>query len=140
MNKIFIIGLIISLFSCDFGMSPGTLGSVGNESIDCDNLTVSNSITYNNKFVPKLSDSTKINYWKINGYDFLNYKCLVIRKRLYMITINNDGGDNTEISIRAYYNTKNKNWIYATSFNNKEITKAEFDIEYLIKNINQCEE
>lgn len=140
MSKIYIISLLISLNSCIMDMSPGTLGSVASVSIDCDDLTVSNSIAYNAKFDPKLKDSTKINYWKEGGYDFLNYKCVVIRKRLYMITIDNDGGNSTDISIRSYYNTKNKDWKYATDFNDQEIEKAEFDIEYLIKDIDNCEE
>ncbi len=91
-----------------------------------------------NPFKIKEKDTSAVNWWKEGGYDFLTYRCVNIRKRLYMITINSDSPVESSISIRAYYDRNKKDWIVAKKFTGSDNYRAEKAMKYLSNEMSTC--
>jgi hypothetical protein len=126
----------VYLASCS--LSGGTLGAVAKISLDCDGLTVLNSIISEHSFDVPEQDSRNVKFWKIHGYDFLPYKCLKIKKNLFMITLDEDGPNSSEIHVRALYVRKNNDWKSACDFTDKEIEISETAMKVLNQTLSNC--
>jgi hypothetical protein len=119
-------------------MSPGTLGSVADHELNCSENELESELDElieNFQFSPSVEDTNIVNWWKRNQYDFLNYKCLKIRKQLFMVTIFSESSFNTNLGIRSFYNRTKKTWVFATEFNSKEKYKAERAMSYLLDHL-----
>jgi hypothetical protein len=127
--------VIILLSSCDSYMSnfsPGTLGSVADTQVDCPVMEIQRQVDIlleRNPYKIQASDTVTANSWHERGYDFLTFRCVNIKKRLYMITIDHENSTESIISIRAYYNRNEKKWVGAEKFNSKENYHAEKSME-----------
>lgn len=130
--------------SCGYmsDFSPGALGSVANTEFSCSSLEIENSITDLSSIFPykiKEEDTIVISIWMENGIDdFLNYHCINIRKRLYLITIHSDDSYSSKVSIRGYYNRNKKKWIVAKKFSKVEVNRAEIAMKYLSNEMSYC--
>jgi len=122
MKKLFLLSVSIVLFwmtSCDYmsDFSPGALGSVANTEFSCSSLEIENRINdllSINPYKILDKDTTVISIWMEDGIDdFLNYHCINIRKRLYLLTVHSDGSNGSIVSIRGYYDRNKKNWVVA---------------------------
>lgn len=146
MKTLFLLAAIISLFSisgCNYmsDFSPGSLGSVADTEFHCSSTDVQQRVDVLleiNPYEIKAKDTLTVNEWKNDGYDFLNYRCINIRKRLYVITINSDGPVESSISIRAYYDRNKKDWVVAKKFTHSDNYRAEKAMEYLSNQMSTC--
>lgn len=129
---------------CNFYMSdfsPGTLGSAGDTDLNCPALDVEqrvDDLLEINPYKIQAVDSANVAWWDDEGYDFLTFRCMNIRKRLYMITIDRENSTESMISIRAYYNRNKKTWIVAKKFTPVENYRAEKAMEYLSNEMSTC--
>lgn len=120
---------------------PGTLGSVGTTDFNCSEIDLEaklDDLLEINPYIIKTEDSTAVNWWMDGGYDFLTYRCINIRKRLYMITINSDAPHKSDISVRAYYDRNKKDWVVAKKFNTSDNYRAEKAMKYLSNEMSSC--
>lgn len=135
-NLVFTIIISFLLSSCDSFMTdfaPGTLGSVGDTNLNCPAMEVQRQVDILLEIDPykiKARDTLIVNSWHDRGYDFLTYRCINIKKRLYMITVDTEVPAESVISIRAYYNRNKKLWVGAEKFNSNEIYHAEKSMEF----------
>lgn len=121
--------------------SPGTLGVSSSHEFNCPSSEIDYALlnlSDVNEFKIKDADSTIVQWWKDGGFDFLNYKCLKIKKRLFMLTLDGSTSEST-LSIRAYYNRKKKDWIFAKDFNHDESYFADMALEHLLSFLPSCE-
>lgn len=147
------INFIIILFytgictsSCNSILSdsgPGTLGSSENSQLNCSNFDVENTFTILSKvdnFKIADKDSTIVKWWSDGGYDFLTYRCINIKKRIYMISIDSEAEEfyETNIGIRAVYNRGKKEWIFAKEFNSTDKYRAKKAMERLMEEFDSC--
>lgn len=119
-------------------MSPGTLGSVADHELNCTEYELAaelDALIENIQLSPSLEDTNIVNWWKRNQYDFLNYKCIKIRDRLYMITIHSESSLNTNLGIRSFYDRTKKIWVFATEFNSNDKYKAKRAMNYLLNHL-----
>lgn len=137
--------LVLSLTGCTSKLAEfggGTLGAKAIHTLNCPLVNVEHeldSISMMKEFEVAIQDTNITNWWKEGGYEFLNYRCMNIQEKLYMITIDNQDSSYTDISIRSFYSRIKKEWIYAVEFNPNEINRAEKDMQYLLKNISLCQ-
>lgn len=121
--------------------SPGTLGVSSSHEFNCPSSEIDYalfSLSDIKEFNIDNSDSTVVQWWKVGGYDFLNFRCIKIKNRLFMLTL--DGSTSESIlSIRSYYNRKKEEWIFATDFNDVESYFAEKALEHLLTFFPSCE-
>lgn len=121
---------------------PGTLGAVAVHELNCSESDLGQEldrIIRAEQFKPDIIDTNIIDWWERGGYDFLNYKCLNIQKTLYMVTVNSGNSTTADISIRAFYSRKRKEWMFAREFTSAEKYNAEKAMEYLLNYISGCE-
>lgn len=142
-KTIFFLFLLVSIYSCTALFdSPGTLGVSSSHAFKCpcSELDYSlNNLSNIRGFKIDEVDSTIVQWWKDGGYDFLNYRCLKIKKRLFMFTLDSNSTLESEISIRAYYNRKKEEWIFAKEFNDEESYFTELALEHLVAFLPTCE-
>lgn len=137
---IFITVLILS--SCEYLPDGGTLGSVNSDEYNCTESELSSKLNYLSEireFKISANDTTLVKRWDEGGYDFLNYQCLRINKRLYMISTISSDLTTSNLGIRSVYSRRKKKWIFAVDFDSKEMYNAENDLGYLVSNISDCE-
>lgn len=130
-----ILSVLVLLNSCVLFDSPGTLGSAAEHEFACSSSEIDfalGQLEEVNGFEVNASDSIAVSWWNDNGYDFLDHKCITIKKRLYMITLDSDETASSSISIRAFYNRKEKEWKVAKEFNAVENYAAEKALEQLV--------
>ena len=149
--KIIVFAFFIILFftrcesaieSLGSSSGPGTLGAVASTELNCSESDVNyvlTSLTETKEFEVLQKDSSAVNWWIEAEYDFLNYTCLNINKRLFMITTNSDDAVETSIAIRAFYDRKKEEWIFATEFSSKDDYIAEKAMETLLSNLTSCQ-
>lgn len=145
-KKIFLVALMVTfmLNSCNListGSGPGTLGSVEDSELNCSIYDVENEIDallQEKGFEVQIKDSTAVNWWVENGYYFLNYRCITLKKRLYMITIDSENSDETVVSIRSYYNRKSQTWYFAREFTTVDNYRSKKAMEILLKEFSSC--
>jgi len=138
--SIVVLSISFSISSCD-SFSPGTLGSVAEIDLNCSSIDVERRVDVLlkiNSFEIKAKDTANVNWWKDNSYDFLTYRCINIRKRLYMITIDAENSSESTIGVRAYFDRNKKNWIVAKEFNPLDNYRAEKAMEYLSNEMSTC--
>ena len=114
--------------------SPGTLGSVADTGLNCPETDAGRNIDellQQDKFKPEIRDSAAVNWWTESGYDFLNYRCIYIKKRLIRIM-------RSVISIRSYYDPKKEEWIFAKEFSGQDNVKAKHAMHYLLRFFQGC--
>lgn len=140
---LFLLSIILMLVtSCDYmsDFSPGSLGSVANTEFSCSSLEIENRITDLLYIIPyKImdKDTSVISIWMEDGIDdFLNYHCINIRKRLYLITVRSDGSNSSTVSIRGYFNRNKKTWVVAKEFTAADNYHAKKAMEYLSYELN----
>ena len=133
--------LILINLSCNVLQDPGSLGYSDFQEMKCSSSEVENEIealSRDSKFKVNTSDSTILNWWVENGYEFLNFKCLKINKRLYMLTITNDDDSESTLSIRSYYNRNKQEWMFAKEFSEIDLYRSKKDFQLLINNFSTC--
>lgn len=141
MKNLFLVTVTSSLFwltACD---SPGTLGAVGEIDLNCSSIDVGQRVDVLleiNPYEVKAKDTAVVNWWKDGGYGFLTYRCINIRKRLYMITIDSDSPTESNISVRAYYDRNRKTWVFANKFASTDNYRAEKALDYLSNEMSTC--
>lgn len=137
-----ILSLLVLLSSCVLFDSPGTLGSSAEQEFECPSSEIDFALGQLEEvdgFEVNGSDSSAVALWNDNGYDFLDCKCININKRLYMITLDSDETTSSSLSIRAYYNRKQKEWQTAKEFNAVEDYAAEKAMQKLVDALPECE-
>ena len=141
MKKLLILSLVIlSILGCTAG-GPGTLGAVATRELDCSESDIENELNKlknTDPFKTSIEDTNAVGWWERGGYDFLNYKCMNIKDRLYMITINSENSATADISIRSFYNRKRNEWMFATEFTSTDKQNAEKAMSHLLTYI-ACE-
>lgn len=138
----FFFSLFITLSACALADSPGTLGSSAEHEFECPSSEIDFALGQLEEvdgFEVNGSDSSAVALWNDNGYDFLDYKCININKRLYMITLDSDETTSSSLSIRAYYNRQLKEWKFAKEFNAVENYAAEKAMQKLVDALPECE-
>jgi len=133
--------LMVGCDSSTSDFSPGSLGSVGEIELNCSDIDVQqrvDDLLHISPYAIKSNDTTTVAWWKEAGYDFLTYRCINIRKRLFMITINSDNLTESTVSIRAYYDRNKKTWIVASEFTSTDNYRAEKALEYLSNEMSTC--
>lgn len=123
-------------------MDPGTLGVSSSAALNCpetDVARVFDNLTDSSEFTIPLKDSSAVQWWIEGGYDFLNYRCLKIKKAYYMISLNSEDFNATTISIRSIYDQKRKSWIHAKEFNDSQEYLADKAMKYLLYKMPVCE-
>lgn len=135
---IILIGGTSYEFMSDF--IHGTLGSVAETEFSCSSLEIENRISDLLSIVPyKImdKDTSVISIWMEDGIDdFLNYHCINIRKRLYLITVRSDGSNSSTVSIRSYFNRNKKTWVVAKEFTAANNYHAKKAMKYLSYELN----
>lgn len=137
-----ILSLLVLLSSCVLFDSPGTLGFSAEQEFECSSSEIDFALGQLEEvdgFEVKAADSSAVAWWNDNGYDFLDYKCININKRLYMITLDSEETTSSSLSIRAYYNRKLKEWKVAKEFNAVENYAAKKAMEQLVDALPLCE-
>ena len=149
--KIIVIPFLIVLFliSCESAIEsssnsggPGTLGAIASTDLNCSESDVNyvlTSLTETKEFQVSVKDSSVVNWWEINEYDFLNYTCININKRLFMVTTRSDDAIESSIAIRSFYDRKKEEWIFATEFSSRDNYIAEKAMETLLSNLTSCQ-
>jgi hypothetical protein len=148
-NPFIYLFLWLALVSCsgnnsilgNGSMGAGTLGAVAQHDLSCSESELAygvNQLLEIDQFKPSISDSAHVDWWKVNEYDFLNYRCIQIKKQLYMLTLYSESASSTNLSIRSYYSRPKKEWVFATDFSPVEIIKAEKAMDYLLRNLSCC--
>ncbi len=143
MIRIIFFFFSLSIFTCCTALldSPGTLGVSSSHEFNCPSTDLDyalNNLSDIKEFKIDDVDSTIVQWWKDGGYDFLNYRCIKIKKRLFMLTLDGSTSEST-LSIRAYYNRKKEDWIFAKDFNDNESYFAEKALEHLLTFLPSCE-
>jgi len=131
--------LPIVLTAC---MGAGTLGAVADRDLSCSEINSAQELkrlSTVDVFEPAVSDTAIVDWWRKGGYDFLDYQCMYIHKRLYMITVNSDSPETSEISIRSFYSRKMKAWWFAAEFSSSDAKKAEKAMDYLMEHFQGCQ-
>lgn len=137
--------LLLLMQSCNSfsgGSGPGTLGSFAKTDISCSIYSIERKIEellQKKEFEIQPKDSLAVDWWKSNGYEFLNYRCVNIKKRIYMITIDSNESDGTILSIRSYYNRKKKYWYVARDFTAADKYLAKKAMEKLLLQLKPCQ-
>ena len=124
------------------GSGPGTLGSFAKTDINCSIYSIERKIEEllkKKEFEISLKDSLAVDWWRSGGYEFLNYRCITVKKRIYMITIDSNESDGTIISIRSYYNRKKKYWYFAREFTATDNYLAKKAMEWLLIELKSCQ-
>lgn len=137
-----ILSVLVLLHSCVLFDSPGTLGSAGEHEFACSSSEIDfalGQLEEVDSYKMNASDSIAVAWWNEVGYDFLDHKCITINKRLYMITLDSDESTSSSLSIRAFYNRKEKEWKVAKEFNAVENFAAEKALEQLVDVLPKCE-
>ena len=141
-NLILVNLIVLTLLSCTgLAGGPGTLGAIAENELNCSENHLQyelDKLSATDQFKTSIEDTTIIDWWKSGGYDFLNYKCLNIKEKLYMITIISENSSTTNISIRSFYNRRKKEWMFAYEFNSTEKYNAEKAMENLLNHISGC--
>ncbi len=146
MKKLLILISIISFIfvSCIndnifdlISMNPGSLGVSASEEVDCSEGLIKQFIKTRKLSAPS-KNSSVVNWWSENGYNFLNYRCVKIYKNLYMVTFQNNGQNSTKLSIRSRYSFNKKEWVFASEFGSKDDRMAEIALDYLIQKTAGC--
>lgn len=141
MKNLFLVTVTSSLFWLTACSDAGTLGAVGEIDLNCSSMDVQQRVDVLLEIDPyaiKPKDTLVVNWWKDGGYDFLTYRCINIRRKLYMITIDSDGPIESSISIRAYYDRNKKTWIVAKKFTPIDNYRAEKAMDYLSNEMSTC--
>jgi hypothetical protein len=149
--KIIIFSFLIIVFftSCESAIEsssnsggPGTLGAIASTDLNCSESDVNyvlTSLTETKGFEVLQKDSSVVNWWVEAEYDFLNYTCLNINNRLFMVTTRSDDALETSIAIRAFYDRKKEEWMFATEFSSRDKSTAEKAMETLLSNLTSCQ-
>lgn len=127
------------LFQCS---SPGTLGASASADLECsehDVMWALDNLIDSSEFTIPIKDSSAVNWWSEGGFDFLNYRCVKIKRRYYMISLNSDDLSETSISIRSLYDPRKKSWKFAKEFNSADEYNAGKAMKLLIYNLPSCE-
>lgn len=127
--------------SAAVSMSPGTLGSVADHELNCSENDLASELDILlalDQFKLSIEDTLIVDWWKRNEYDFLHYKCIKIKKELYMLTTFSESSTNANLSIRSFYSRSKKEWIFATEFTSMNKNKAEKAMDYLLEHLPRC--
>lgn len=141
-KSIIIILLCLLILGCvqdALQMGGGTLGATATEKFNCSERKLKDQLLIlltEDSFKVSESDSTILDQWK--SYDFLNFVCINIQGTLYMASLTSDNFNESELSIRSYYNRNKAEWIFAVDFSKAENKKAKQAQTYLRKQIHGC--
>jgi hypothetical protein len=128
MKKIILLFCVLTIFSncsnCSNsstnGNGPGTLGSVETTELNCSisdvDIALDQAIQNENFQIPK-DDSIIVGWWVVNGYDFLDSRCLNINNTYYMISLYSESTSSTSLGLRSFYDRHRKEWMFAVEFN-----------------------
>jgi len=144
--------ILLSLFSLvgcsgenplsdSISMSPGTLGVSASANLNCSSIDVMRTFDIlidSSEFTIPLEDSSSIIWWFEGGFDFLDFRCVKIKKRYYMVSIDSDNMTETSIAIRSLYDRKRKQWRHAKKFSSIDEYNAEKAMGYLLENLPSC--
>lgn len=139
--NVFSVVLVVSACTAILD-SPGTLGVSESHSFNCPSTDIDYALAQlpnNKRFQWSHSDSSAVNWWTENGYDFVQPRCIKVKKCLYMFTLDDEDANTCELSIRSYYNEKKKDWIFAKGFNSAEHSAAEKALNQLLFVLPNCD-
>jgi hypothetical protein len=141
LNVLLLCLVFFSILSCSDGsvfdliyMRPGGLGVSNSEEFNYSEEIISHKLN-SKQFRLTPSDSIFVNWWKVNGYNFLNYKCIRIYNNLFMVTLLKESDNLTSVSIRSRYSFKKKEWIFASEFDSMESKKSLTAMDYIAYNL-----
>lgn len=133
-----IFGLSILFFVWFFQtMGGGTLGATAKIKLSCSQSHAKqqlDELLMTNPFKVTESDSSIVKYWERHGYYFLDYVCINIQGRLYMISVSPE----SELSVRAYYNREKTTWMHIVDFSGSDKKESKKAQEYLITHLKGC--